>query len=314
MYKNNYHKISGISFKKGKLQTGNYNATLNTMYQIGSCSKFITSLVVAKLYELGKLDYDTDINKYLKKWKCPKKNITLRLLLSHTSGSSDHNGYSGYSLQKIKLSLELNTAIILGKLSSKPFNITFEPGKKFMYSGAGYQVVQQVLEEITGKRLFQLLDKYIFSPLKMKNSTAKLLYPNKHKYNISNMNNYYHLYPETAAAGIWMSCNDFKILAIDLINTYNKNSGKILSQKTLKMITKGEHPEWNKSFQNYGLGMSINIMNENKIFSHSGSTYGYRTYFHCIPEKNEFEILMVNYKTNKIINNRMKNARKILKL
>ena len=61
------------------------------MYQIASCSKFITSLVVAKLYELKKLDYDTDINKYLKKWKCPTK-ITLRQLLTHSSGSSDHNG------------------------------------------------------------------------------------------------------------------------------------------------------------------------------------------------------------------------------
>ena len=54
------------------------------MYQIASCSKFITSIVVGKLYELGKLDYDTDITKYLKKWKCPANNITLRTLLNHS--------------------------------------------------------------------------------------------------------------------------------------------------------------------------------------------------------------------------------------
>jgi CubicO group peptidase (beta-lactamase class C family) len=64
---------SKISYINGKIKKKHYKSTLNTMYQIASCSKFITSLVVAKLYELGKLDYNTDINKYLKEWKCPKK-------------------------------------------------------------------------------------------------------------------------------------------------------------------------------------------------------------------------------------------------
>ena len=86
---------SKIVYDNGNISAKNYNSTSDTMYQIASCSKFITAIVVAKLYELGKLDYDTDINKYLKKWKCPKKGITLKHLLTHTSGSSDHNGYSG---------------------------------------------------------------------------------------------------------------------------------------------------------------------------------------------------------------------------
>ncbi len=64
---------SKLIYNDGKTTIKNYKSTSDTMYQIASCSKFITSLVVAKLYELGKIDYDTDINKYLKKWKCVKK-------------------------------------------------------------------------------------------------------------------------------------------------------------------------------------------------------------------------------------------------
>ena len=131
------------------------------MYQIASCSKFITAIVVAKLYELGKLDYDTDINKYLKKWKCPKKGITLKHLLTHTSGSSDGNGYLGYPPQDPQQQdLDLNIKIINGKLVSKPFNITEKKGSKFMYSGAGFQVIQQVLEEITNERLYSLIERF----------------------------------------------------------------------------------------------------------------------------------------------------------
>ena len=55
-----------IDFKN--IQKKNLDSTNNKMYQIASCSKFITYIVVGKLYELGKLDYDTDINKYLKNY------------------------------------------------------------------------------------------------------------------------------------------------------------------------------------------------------------------------------------------------------
>jgi CubicO group peptidase (beta-lactamase class C family) len=171
---------SKLIYNDGKTTIKNYKSTSDTMYQIASCSKFITSLVVAKLYELGKIDYDTDINKYLKKWKCVKKGVTLRHLLTHTSGSSDHNGFLGMEPQvKYTQNLELNIKILNGESYSKPFNITEKIGKKFMYSGAGFQVIQQVIEEITNKRLYQLMKQYIFTPLNMNNSTGKLLYENK---------------------------------------------------------------------------------------------------------------------------------------
>lgn len=124
---------SELTYKDGKLSRKNYQSTSDTMYQIASCSKFITSLVVAKLYELGKLDYDTDINKYLKKWKCPAKGITLRHLLTHTSGSTDGNGYLGMEpFVKYTQNLELNIKIISGESYSKPFNIVGEAGEEYV--------------------------------------------------------------------------------------------------------------------------------------------------------------------------------------
>ena len=59
-------------------------------------------------------------------------------------------------------------------------------------------------------------------------------------------------------------------LAQDLIKTYNSNSGKILQQSTLKMIIKGEHPKWNKKYENYGLGMFVNTIDGKKLFAHDG--------------------------------------------
>ncbi len=188
------------------IQKKNLRSTNNKMYQIASCSKFITYIVVGKLYELGKLDYDTDINKYLKKWKCPAKKITLRYLLTHTSGIIG-GGFKGYDITNTKL--PSNIDILNGNGNSKKIEFIDKPGNTYKYSGIGYQVIQQVLEEITGKKLYQLMDKYIFKLLNLKNSTGKVLYPKKHKYNLSQIKNWdYKLYPETAAAGVWMSTND----------------------------------------------------------------------------------------------------------
>lgn len=139
------------------------------------------------------------------------------------------------------------------------------------------------------------MDKYIFKQLDMNNSIAKLLYENKHSYKLADMNGLYRMYPETAAAGVWMSCNDLLILALDLMNSYNDDTGKILQQSNIQMITKGEHPEWQKKYKNFGLGMFVGMINNKKLFAHNGDNYGYKMHFHCVPEKEYIDIFMLNH-------------------
>jgi CubicO group peptidase (beta-lactamase class C family) len=80
-----FYNISAIEYI-GKIKEKNYNSNSNKMFQIQSISKLITSLIVAKLYELKKIDYNTDVNTYLKKYKINANDITLKHLLSHTAG------------------------------------------------------------------------------------------------------------------------------------------------------------------------------------------------------------------------------------
>ena len=272
-----------IDFKN--IQKKNLDSTNNKMYQIASCSKFITYVVVGKLYELGKLDYDTDINKYLKKWKCPAKKITLRHLLTHKSGI-DKGGFPGYDINNKKL--PSNIDILNGNGNSKEIKFVEKPGKKYMYSGIGYQVIQQVLEEITGKKLYQLMDKYIFKPLKLKYSTGKVLYPKKHKYNLVKIKNWdYKLYPETAAAGVWMSTNDLFKIILDLSNGYKSNTSKLLKNETLMLFLNDLYnEEYNFKFRKKD--------NEINIF-HTGRNNGYITVMGCYPMLGECFIIMVNY-------------------
>ena len=281
--------LNGSDFKKRT-----YNSKLNTMFQVASCSKFITALCVARLYDRGKLDYDTDINRYLKKWKCPK-DITLRMLLTHTSGSTDRNGYLGLPpLTELKQTNELNIKFINGKGYAKGINFENEPGK-FYYSGAGYQVVQQVLEELTGKPLYKLMEELIFKPLVMLNSTGKLLYPGKHKYPLADMKNTYRIHAETAAAGVWMSAEDLLILSIDLLKTYHDDAGTLLKRETLlNMLAKPVDCGYAGLKQ--GLGCHItNYGTKKEAFGHNGLNYGYSMKLNIYPKINRIFIQLVNY-------------------
>lgn len=291
-----FYKISKFIFNNGKLETKHYKSDNFTMYQIASCSKFFTSLVVAIFYQKGILDYDTDINKYLKSWKCPTDNITLRLLLSHTSGSGNHTGYFGFPPQsKVNIS---NPEIISTNKYAKPYEITYKPGTRSCYSGVGYQVIQQILEDITNMKLHKLMEIYIFKPLNMNNSTGKLLYKNKHNYKLAHMNYKYKMYPDTASSGVWTCINDFIILSIDLLKGINYDKSIILKQSTLQMITTDLHPNWGKDKwqkNHYGLGPQVGTYFNKQYFGHTGNNIGYKMIFRCIPEKNYIKVVLSNH-------------------
>lgn len=86
----------------------------NTIFQVSSLSKFVSAAGIMKLVEIGKLNLDTPVNRYLTRWKLPagkfdNEQVTVRTLLSHTSGLTDGLGYNGFenrdSVQTIEASL-----------------------------------------------------------------------------------------------------------------------------------------------------------------------------------------------------------------
>lgn len=84
------------------IENKNIEVTSNTLFQAGSISKPVAALSILKLVEEGKLDLDENINTYLQNWEVPEseytkeQKVTLRRILSHTSGLTVH-GFPGYA-------------------------------------------------------------------------------------------------------------------------------------------------------------------------------------------------------------------------
>ncbi len=131
-------------------------------YSIGSISKQFTAASVLLLQEQGKLSLNDKVSKYLPDLTRAKE-ITIRQLLSHTSGYQDYwpQDYVPPMMLKPTTSQE-----IIDRWAKKPLD--FEPGTKWQYSNTNYVIAGVIIEKVSGMPLLKFLQQKVFAPLGMK--------------------------------------------------------------------------------------------------------------------------------------------------
>jgi len=150
--------------------------TQRTMFNVGSISKLVTAWGAMQLVAQDKVDLDAPINQYLKRWQIPKaefdvQKVTLRNILSHTSGLS-LGPYSGWDSRE-KLS-SIVDSLKGDNNNAGPVELIHAPDTKWSYSGGGYSVVQLLIEDVSGMTFDDYMQKYVFGPLNMQDSTFNI--------------------------------------------------------------------------------------------------------------------------------------------
>jgi methyl acetate hydrolase len=150
----------------------------DTIFRIASMTKAVTSVGVMQLVEQGKVGLDDDVAKFLPRLKSPhvfskvdeqagsyltqpaKRSITIRQLLTHTSGI-------GYSWSDHGLAIAQKKT---GATNDSELPLVNEPGAQWTY-GASTRVLGEVIEKVTGERIDAYLEKHILAPLGMRDTT-----------------------------------------------------------------------------------------------------------------------------------------------
>jgi CubicO group peptidase (beta-lactamase class C family) len=149
-----------------------------TLFQVASLSKWVTSWGVMSLVEEGKLDLDAPVSRYLTRWQLPESEfdndgVTVRRLLSHTAGLTDGLGYAGFvpgtPVQSLTGSLTKAADASPGK--DGVVRVGVEPGSEWRYSGGGYTLLQLLIEEVSGQSFNDFMKVRVFAPLGMERST-----------------------------------------------------------------------------------------------------------------------------------------------
>jgi CubicO group peptidase (beta-lactamase class C family) len=237
----------------------------NTIFEIGSITKQFTAALIMKLQEQGKLQVDDSINLYLPEYGFPPA-ITLRMLLTHTSGLWDFTTlpqYQGWAVNGV------SEATVLTAVSQAP--LEFKPGTSYSYSNSNFFALGAVIEKVTGVSYEANLQQYIFQPLGLTNTYYSLPPAAQSAIGYINSGVRAIVVDRSApfAAGA-LSSNVFDLVAWDnvLIN------GKVVSPASFKAMTTSN------GFTipgggSYGFGLGLDTFNNRNIIVHDGAINGF---------------------------------------
>ena len=133
----------------------------STVFEIGSISKQFVSAAIMLLEEDGRLSLDDPIHEYLPDVPSEWLGVTVRQLLTHTSGIPDYEEIQTYEAYRFRFTPEQ----IIRVAHSRPMD--FEPGTGWYYSNTGYFLLSLIVERIDGSPLGQVLRSRIFESLGM---------------------------------------------------------------------------------------------------------------------------------------------------
>ncbi len=134
--------------------------TPQTKFRLGSITKQFTAAAILQLQEQGKLNVQDHVSKYYSNAPESWKDITIRHLLTHTSGIHNFTALPDYvkRMRERVAPLEL-----IARFRDLPLD--FPPGSKFSYSNSGYEVLGYIIEKVSGETYEEYLKKHIFDPL-----------------------------------------------------------------------------------------------------------------------------------------------------
>jgi CubicO group peptidase (beta-lactamase class C family) len=249
-----------------------------TLFQAGSISKSVNALGVL----LAGLPLDTPINSQLESWKLPDnaftrdKPVTLRMLLSHTAGTTVH-GFPGYAAGEPVPTIQ---QVLDGKPpANTPAIVVDEPPmKEFRYSGGGITIAQLALVEKLREPYPKILAASVLGPIGMIESTYEQPLPAArvaeaaagYKSDGSPIEGKRHVYPEMAAAGLWTTPSDLARFFIELQRGLAGQSQIVSPQIARDMVT--------PVFVQDGDGLGVFRMTRHgaPLFGHDGADAGFQ--------------------------------------
>jgi len=258
--------------------------TTETIFEAGSTSKLITAVMALQFVQKGIIELDQNVNNYLKSWQVPeneftlKEKVTLHQLLTHQAGlpatNYDQDESKGYPTLIDVLKGE-------SPALNKPAIPELVPGSQWQYSNVAYNVIQLLLEDVSGKPFQQIAEENIFKPLGMNNST--FVYPldaerkqreaMPHDAEGISREPAMHL-TALAHGGLTTTPTDLAKFTVELMLSYQGKSETLISQEmTKQLFSKVCEIDQEKFPLPFSEGLGVFLMGEGRelSFTHPGT-------------------------------------------
>lgn len=278
----------------------------DTKFRIGSVTKQFTAAAILKLQEQGKLNVNDALSKHLP--GLPRGDeVTLRHLLTHTSGAPSYTGKPDFT---DKVTSPIKPEALIDSFKNDPFK--FKPGERFSYSNTGYFLLGHIVARVSGKSLGAFLRSEFFQPLGM-NDTG--VYRNEAPPNGEALGYSYDdggLTQKLTKALGFSSGGDTIKRAIDWdmswaggagalystvgdLHRWNEAlfTGKVLSPSSLESaLTSGKTADDEET--GYGFGLKFATHRGLKVIGHGGGLHGFMSRVNRYPDANLTVVVLAN--------------------
>ena len=282
----------------------------SSAFELASVSKQFTAMGIMICKERGLLSYSDNIKKFFP--GLPYDNITVRNLLTHTSGLPAYEDQFEKNWDHKKIAFNKDIIDMLQKLHDTLF---FKPGTGWKYSNTGYALLASIIENVSGTSYNDFMAKNIFQPLGMthtfvyntRRSTGKIptnyalgfVYADSLKQYVlpDKLPKYDYVYYLDGIVGDGcVNTTTGDLYKWDQALYGNKLVSKISLDEMLSPLVQTS-PRDSSNF--YGFGVSVQPKSENgKIISHTGGWPGYATDITRMVDSNETIILLSNNGTS----------------
>ncbi len=294
-----------ILIKNGEVIEEDYFASVdtvdrNTLFPLASMSKLFTAYGVMQLVEAGKIDLDAPISTYLTRWQLPESDfdnnkVTMRQLLSHTSGLTDGLGFGDYEPNEVIPTLEESLSNPRASSGIRTIKLGIEPGTEWKYSGGGYLVAQLVVEEITGMDFDSWMQQKVFVPLKMTRSTYEYLGDLENiskSYNSDGELSTIYRYASSAATGLSSTPADL-IKFVQALSQPTSDNHDVLSYNSIEIMRQPIGEKMGAAIWGIGTMLYAPISDRDFVFGHDGANEPANTALRINPENGDAIIVLV---------------------
>ena len=260
--------------------------TPETRFRLGSITKQFTATAILQLAEQGKLSVDDPISKYYPDAPAAWAPITLKHLLTHTSGIPSYTAIPGFFAQQARLDKTPDEIIALTR--DKPLD--FPPGSKYAYDNTGYILLGYVVEKVSGQPYAAYLQDHVFTPLGMKDTgydVSDTILPRRASgYSVAGGKArnaaFLAMSLPYAAGSLYSTVDDL------LIWDQALHAGKAIKPASVAaMFT-------DYGFK-YGFGQSIRVDNKGRrVWGHNGGINGFSTQLNHLPDDGLTVIVLAN--------------------
>jgi len=259
-------------------------------YSIGSVSKQFAAAAILLLQEEGKLSLDDPVARYLPSLTRAKE-VTIRQLLSHTSGYQDYwpqDYVPPFMMQPITAN------VILDGWARRPLD--FEPGTRWQYSNTNYVIAGLIVERVSGMPFFEFLRARILTPLGM----GSVVNIDLGKLPESDPTGYmqYALGPRHPAPkegkGWLFAAGELAMTAADLAKWDIAMIHQSLLRPASYRVMEHEVVLDNGAGTGYGLGVDVSMNGGRRVISHGGEVSGFTASNMVYPDDQAAVIVLTN--------------------